>query len=164
MIKKLCMLATMAILMPSMASAVVLEATYDSWIRAEDNAADFNTRDNDFVSVWDSTTRYGALEFDLSSIGVPITSAHLQLWNQANGFSDDFSAIVQTASLIDGTWVNPAGGGAAGVGLLDFTGTETAIAGGTLQTGLGDLNILAQSAIPGNLNGGSYVNTTATAG
>ncbi|MGI9428416.1 MAG: hypothetical protein ACR2NM_07155 [Bythopirellula sp.] len=156
--------ALVAFLVPAVASAVSLEATYDSWIRAEDAGFDFNGRDNDFVSVWDSTTRYGALEFDLSSIGVPITSAHLQLWNQANGFSDDFSAIVQTASLIDGTWVNPAGGGAAGVGLLDFAGTETAIAGGNLMTGLGDLNILAQSAIPGNLNGGSYINTTATAG
>ncbi|MGI9458121.1 MAG: hypothetical protein ACR2NU_16275, partial [Aeoliella sp.] len=165
MIKKLCVVFTMvALLMPSLASAVVLEATYDSWIRAEDAGADFNLRDNDFVSVWDATTRYGVVEFDLSSIGVPITSAHLQLWNQANGFSDDFGAIVQTATLIDGTWVNPAGGGAVGVGLLDFAGTETAIAGGTLMTGLGDLNILAQAPIPGNLNDGSYINTSATAG
>ncbi len=147
MIKKvLCSLAIMALLLPSMASAIVLEATYDSWIRVEDIGFVFNQRDNDLVSVWDSTSRrYGTVEFDLSSVGVAITSAHLQLWDGDTGFSDADDAIDQNSTLVQGTWTAPANGGAAGVGLLDFAAVEAAIAAGTPMA-LGDINLSAHSA------------------
>jgi hypothetical protein len=142
-------------------SAVTLTATYDSWIRAVD-ASDVNLRDNDLISVASDSSgynaRWGVVEFDLSIVGVAITEAHLQLWHQPNGSGDDCCWISQTATLINGAWANPAGGGSAGVGLLNWAGTMSAEGNGTTLTQMGDLNV---SAATGS---GDYVTTTASAG
>jgi hypothetical protein len=142
-------------------SAVTLTATYDSWIRSIDND-DVNLRDNDYVSVASATSgygvRWGVVEFDLSGIGVPITEAHLRLWHQPNGFGDDCCGMDGFATLIDGTWANPAGGGSAGVGLLDWTDIVSAEGSGTSLTSLGTVNVGAATA-PGD-----YVSSSSTGG
>ena len=83
---------------------ISITASADTWIR--ESAAD-TTYENDLMSVWSSTgddgaRRFGVVEFDVSGLaGQPVSSATLKLYAEANGFSDDFKPIKQTAVSID---------------------------------------------------------------
>jgi len=171
------MITLAALVMPSTAlggddgivfPANVLPATYDSWIREVDES-DVNLRDNDLISVSSSTStfnpRYGVVEFDLSSLGdTVITEAHFQLWNQANGFSDDTAPANQTAVLIDGPWTSPADSGALGVGLLTWPGINDAITAGTPLPQIGRIDIPRVGDPDGETAGeDGYINRSANA-
>ncbi len=73
----------------------------DTWIRELDGGS----YENDLVSVWhdeggeNTGQRFGILEFDLSSISTPITSAKTVLW--ATGSGHNVEAFEQDAFVLD---------------------------------------------------------------
>ena len=94
------------------ASAIVLEAVTDVWIR---ESGPDTTFENDLMSVWNSfgndagTRRYGVVQFDVSGLnGTDITEAYFGLWGGAHGFSDQNKAIKQTSVFIDTSGGTPA--------------------------------------------------------
>jgi len=97
--------AMAALWLPALASAITLDATFDSWVR--DDGATLADRDGDLVSVWSSNNtlggleRWGVVEFDLSGLtGTTVNSVGLDLWSQLFGFSDDNFSHKQTAAII----------------------------------------------------------------
>lgn len=95
-----------AMLVPTAAEAIVLNAINDVWIRELQPTATFEA---DLISVWNSHNtgdlgkrRYGVVEFDVSSLsGIRINMATIGLWNFGHGFSDQNKAIKQSAVYID---------------------------------------------------------------
>ncbi|MEX2170238.1 MAG: PEP-CTERM sorting domain-containing protein [Pirellulales bacterium] len=91
----------------SPATAIVIDAIQDTWIRESAPDNDYN---GDLISVWDGTTsdqkRHGAILFDLSSVGGTITSAFLQLFDRDDNRSM-IAPIVQEAYLLSTTPPSP---------------------------------------------------------
>ncbi|MEX0642554.1 MAG: PEP-CTERM sorting domain-containing protein [Pirellulales bacterium] len=89
------------------AHAIILNAIQDTWIRSTQPDNDFN---DDLISVWNRATpelRNGAVLFDLSStVGVPITSAYLQLFDR-NDTRSRTQPINQQTFILTVTPVSP---------------------------------------------------------
>ncbi len=91
------------------ASAIVLDASADTWIRQSSPATDYG---DDWISVRasETDTRYGIVEFDLSStVGVSITSIALELFDSSSSanvlFEQSAFVLSETPPEIDGyTW------------------------------------------------------------
>lgn len=98
--------------------SIEIVASVDTWIRESGGIYE-----NDWISVWDGDTqpgnrRYGMLEFDLSTVDVPITDAQLQLYALSNAQSGhNWEAFEQIAFSVD-----PAG---LATGAIDFATYET---------------------------------------
>jgi len=75
--------ATMAL--PAMAAPIVLDASFESWLRANDPSRTLAQWDDDLISVWSGATgdaRIGVVEFDLSSLqGTTILDLRLGMWS-----------------------------------------------------------------------------------
>ncbi|WP_425400277.1 hypothetical protein [Aeoliella sp.] len=118
------------------ASAVVLEPVADVWIR--ERAPD-TIYENDLMSVFNSqvsnafetppeSTRYGLVEFDLSSLsGVEITSAYLQLWGGDTNSLDESAAIKQSSSIINTSSGTALSSLTWNIYQSEYAGTETAL-------------------------------------
>ena len=82
--------------------SIEIVPSVDTWIRESGGIYE-----NDWISVWDGDTqpgnrRYGMLEFDLSTVDVPITDAQLQLYALSNAQSGhNWEAFEQIAFSVD---------------------------------------------------------------
>ena len=138
-----------ALLLPITAQAVDLDAVGDIWLR---EVAPDTTYENDWVSVWSSTSgegarRYGVIEWDVSSLaGQPLLDASISLWS-ADDFSGTSYPVKMGGSVIDTS------GGTAAIGLTWNTlNSEHPGLGTPLET-LGRYDVGAPNDDPDNLLG-----------
>ena len=88
------------------AQAIQLATTYDSWVRddlgtfANSDGAKLPVYDQAFLNATTITPIYSVMQFDLSSVGVPITELHLNLFNGSDLNSNDLP-VKQFATIID---------------------------------------------------------------
>lgn len=135
-----------AMLLPAVADAIILNAINDVWIRERQPTATF---ESDLISVWNSHNtsdmgkrRYGVVEFDVSSLnGIAINVATIGLWNFGHGFSDQNKAIKQSAAFINTT------GGTTSVPNMTWNAYQNEYAVGAVAlSGLGAFSLPAQVA------------------
>ena len=96
-------LALVLLSSPVTAAPVVLDASFESWVR--DDGRTLGGGDSDLISVWSSANnlRWGVVEFDLSGlVGTTVNDIGLNLWSRPGGSAANAPLKQQAARIIPG--------------------------------------------------------------